>query len=1014
MVENVGRKVTLIVALLVAALALLLYNPLVHGRSPFPLGLDIAGGERLLYALDIEGARQQGVVGQTESDAEVLQQTISVMRQRCDAAGETEAVLRQVGTNRIEISLPRQTNRGAIVTAPLAEEVLDTGLPSVRLQAPEAVLANFPSTGLIQIDQERMRYRVRIKDVLEVSKRGEGGTDVTAHATGATVTLIDADEIKAALENLGDMRFLAVAVDGDLRRLGTDDSTVRERLRAWLAAPENAGAPISQFNELGRDKGGLPPGLAVFPRRPQAGEAVLPLAQRNPAEFLILVMPASGEDKFTGADLARVFPDNDRSGYPAVGFEMSAEAAPRFGDFTSALEKQQMAIVLNDEWVTAPVINQGLYGPSIIEGHFNLTERDALVTVLRSGSLKIKPDLINTETVGASIGDDYVKKNLWSGLVTFAVVAAFMIGYYRLLGLWASIALAVNLTMLLAAMVVTHSTLTLAGIGGIVLTMGMAVDANILIFERMREEQDKGRKPIQAAKDGFQHAMSAIVDGNLTTLITAIILMWIGTGTIRGFAITLTIGILTTLFSAIVVVQVLVHFHLKRGVDKFVMARWMANPTYKFMPKAKLAIAVSSLAIVAGLVGFALLPAQKKLGIDFLGGATVKVRTEEPMDVEALRETVKKLPGDLATAEVVDLPGSRTSDGRARVFRITFKSDPEKVAVETEDTEPEARFEQEVRLGLGAVLQKGPVQVRMPAEGSTQAEAVLYFQEAHAPEEVAAIAATAGMSDATAEARAGADDVLVVRGTPAAGTHPDALGAALQNAFLGKQDSTGHEFELTGPIEESSVVGAQVVGELRDSAIKALVLSSLLILLYIRVRFAEYSYGWGALLADFHDVLTTMVAVTACIALSVVGVHFIEIDLNLTLIAAFLTILGYSLNDTIVTFDRVRENLPRVKGTLREVVDLSINQTLSRTIVTGGTVLVSALIILVFNWGTGNALEGFAFALAFGCLTGTYSSIFIAGPVFVWLEERKLRKQGGNPSAPGRKPQPKPPVEGTV
>jgi SecD/SecF fusion protein len=1007
MVENVGRKVTLIVALLAGAIALLLYNPLVHGSAPFPLGLDIAGGERLLYQLDIEGAKARGEIGENETDAEVLQQTITVMRQRCDAAGQTEAILRQVGTNRIEVSLPRLTDRGAIVTAQLAEAVSEAGLPDIVLLASPEVLNDFPSSGLVQIDGERIRYEGRVGNRLRADERDLATQ--AAHEAGATVTLVDADEMKAALENLGDMRFLALAVDQDYRRAGTDKQSVLRKLGEWLAKPENANAPISDFNSLSPNEGGPPQGLHVHPFKPQAGMEVLPLAQRDPDDpnqFEVVVLPANADETFTGADLERVSASQDELGYPAVGFEMSDEASGRFGRFTGRLEGRRMAIVLNDEIVTAPEINEPLYQSAIIKGRFSASERDALVTVLRSGSLKIKPELINTETVGASIGDDYIRKNLLAGLVTFSVVVAFMIAYYRSLGLWAAIALMVNMTLLLAAMVVTHSTLTLAGIGGIVLTMGMAVDANILIFERIREEQDKGRKPMQAAKDGFQHAMSAIVDGNLTTLITAIILMWIGTGTIRGFAVTLTIGILTTLFSAIVVVQVLVHYQLQRGVQRFAMSRWLANPSFKFFDKAKVAIAVSGAVIVVGLGFFLWMPAQKKLGIDFLGGATVKVRTEQPMAAGDLRRLVEALPEPLGSAEVVDLPGSRDESGRARVFRITFKSDPDAAT----EGEPEARFEQEVRLGLGEVLQQGPIQVRVP-EGSAEAEAVLYFQTEHPPAEVAAIAEAAGLAGATAVPREDAADILVVRGTPAAGARVDALEAALQGAFRGKQDSSGRDFELTGPVEESSAVGAQVVGELRDSAIKAIVLSSLLILLYIRVRFAEYSYGWGALLADFHDVLTTMVAVTFAIA-----VPFIHVDLNLTMIAAFLTILGYSLNDTIVTFDRVRENLPRVKGTLREIVDLSINQTLSRTIVTGGTVFVSALIILAFNLGTGNALEGFAFALAFGCLTGTYSSIFIAGPVFAWLEERKLRKQGGSPSAPVRKPQQpsKPSLEGTI
>lgn len=1003
MVENAGRKVILIVALIVAAIALLAYEPLRTGRAPFPLGLDIAGGERLVYRIDLDQAAKDGLTSGADDSADLMQQTIAVMRERCDNAGNTEAVIRRVGTDRIEVNLPRvSSTRTGLVVGKLAAAISAEGLPVVLLEASPKALDSFPgSGGTLKIDNERLSYSLRVGNQLTLKERGVESS-ISDHAAGATVTLMSGDNFKEGLESLGDMRFLAVAQDEDIRRTGTDLLSAQQKLRDWLSKPENAKASISLYNAVPQEAGGPPRGMEWYPEKIRQGEAVPPMVDR---QFLLVKRPASFEETFTGSNLLRVGPGQDKAGYPAIEFTMNDAdgSALRFGRFTDKLVDKRLAIVMNNEIITAPTINSPLYSNAIIEGRFGLAERDAMVTVLRSGSLKIKPKLEASETVGASIGDDYVRKNVWAGVTTLSIIIGFLLVYYGRLGMWASAVLLLNLLLLMGGMVLLNGTLTLAGIGGIVLTVGMAVDASILIFERIREEQAKGRKPMQAAKDGFDHAMSAIVDGNLTTLITAFILMYVGTGTIRGFAVTLTIGIITTMFCALVALRVCVHHELKRGVQSFQMREFFRNANFKFMSYRKPALVITGTLLVAGVALFAWLPNHQKYGIDFLGGATVKVRTEQPIAADDLRARVEKLGGSMATAEVVDMPGSRDGNGRAREFRITFKSNPD--ATDAKGRELENQFKQEIANGLADLLQKGPIEVAVTGDA---ASATLYFEGSHSSTEVQARLADAGFTNGTATSREGQSNVFSVQGNVAGGTDAETLRSALATAFEGQNDTAGREFKLALPIPESSVVGAQVVGELRDSAIKALAISALLILLYIRVRFAEYSYGWAALLADLHDVIATLAAIALLIL-----IPWIRVELNLTMIAAFLTILGYSLNDTIVVFDRIRENRPRVKGSLLEVCDLSINQTLSRTVITSGTTILSSLVILIFNFGTGNALEGFAFALTFGVVAGTFSSIYIASPVLVYFEERaekKAKAAGHLPTAP----KPKPAVEDTV
>jgi len=1008
MLENVGRKVILIVALLVGSLLLLTIPD-----QPIRMGLDIAGGTRLLYRLDFEEAKATGAIAAEEDSAQVLQDTIAIIRDRVDPEGVREPVIRRAGTDRIEIQLPGSVGvKGGTVTGTLGQDVSATGSGNLVLAEAESLLAGFPGGGgTVRVGAEEIRYENRFGSELHGIVRGFQGTEMSSHASGETVILVSDDSIKNAIENLGDLRFYGVAQPADFTSMGTDRVTEVQKLETWLRKPENAEVPISVYNSLSVEEGGAPDGLLWFPPRLPDGSEPIPRDQLRTeggsgSWEAVVVPPANWT--FTGADLARVFPTQDQVGYPAVGFEMGPKARNRFADFTEQYVKQRIAMVLNDQVVTAPEINERLAGTSQISGGaggFTDSEVRQMVTVLRSGSLKIKPILEAEQKVGATLGADYVQRGFQGALLAIGLTLIFMAVYYRRLGLFACMALLANLTMLMGAMVLLQATLTLPGIAGIILTVGMAVDANILIFDRIREEGEKGRKPIQAAKDGFANALSAILDANVTTLITALILYNVGTGPIRGFAVTLSIGILTSMFAALVITRVLVTLQIQRGVEAWSMSRWLADANFGFMRFSKLAFVLSTVLVVAGTTFFLILPDNRKLGIDFLGGARVHVRTEQALRTEEVRELVGRIPGDIGTtAEVAALPISQDPNNKDhyRQFAITFKTP----AGSAGEQGGEVVFEREIRAGLAEVLQRGPIEASVIDQ---HADLALYFEQAHSLEDVRNVLTGSVIGDPQVSLREGRDDVFVVSGTAPPGTSAEVLTVQLQQRFDAAVDSGGRSFRFAEPVPENSVIGAQVVGELRDSAIQAILLSIFLVVMYIRVRFAEYSYGIAAVVAVVHDVLITLGAVAVMIV-----VPFIQVEMNLTLIAAFLTILGYSLNDTIVIFDRVRENLPRVKGSLSEIVNLSINQTLSRTIVTSLTTLITILVVLAFNLGTGNVLEGFMFALAIGVVSGTYSTIFIACPLLVWLENRARKNGERDVVAMARKQRNQPKTEGAA
>jgi SecD/SecF fusion protein len=973
MLENAHRKIILISILLVAA-ALLLIIP----DRPMRMGLDLAGGTRLVYSLPIEEARKSGQVGADETDDAIVADTIAIFRNRIDPTGVLDPIIRNAGSNRIEIQLPGVadlTTVGAKGNLTAAISVGESeGLSLSTENATE--LAGFPGGGgVIKIGAERIRYEQRVGNRLLDLTRGFERTPQTEHAEGEAVALVSDDAIRNAIENLGDLQFYIAARPGDFQALGTDEEAERAKVRAWLEQPVNKGASLAIYNALPREQDGPPEGIRWFPQALEEGAAAIPVAER-----LFALKQPPEKWLFRGEDLESVTRTQDQTGYPAVGFTMKPSRRNAFGEYTEEHKKEPMAIVLNDEIVSMATIDEALYGHAQIHGRFTATQVESLVRVLRSGSLKIKPELQTQERVGATLGGEYVRRCFLSGIVSLLCVVAYMVAYYRRLGVLAVVALLCNLLLLLGGMVALKATLTLPGIAGIILTVGMAVDANILVFERIREEQEKGHKVVQASINGFKNAMSAILDANITTIITALILMKLGTGPVAGFAVTLIVGILTSLFAALVIVRVLVHLQLEKRASTFTMARWLAEPNYDFLSKTKIAVSGSLLVIVAGVAFFLYLPDSKKLGIDFLGGASVKIRTEDPQETNAVRALVAQIPGSIGeSSDVAALPAS-SAPGGYRQFRISFKTDPNAPPV----MHSEATFEGEIRRGLEPILQRGPIELGVVDD---RAQIVLYFEEDQRLDDVRATLEQADLTELELAQREGRSDVFTASAKVATGTDPATLRTRLRTAFESRADSGGDAMTLAEPIPETTVVGGQVVGELRDSAILAILFSLAAVIFYLQLRFAKYSYGIATVVAVAHDVLVTLAAIGVMVAFPLVSV-----EINLPMIAAFLTIVGYQINDTIVLFDRVRENLPRMKGTLTEIVNVSINQTLSRTITTTGTVLLTLIVLFAFSVGTGSVLEGFSFAMIIGMISGTYSTIFIASPVFLWLENRSRRK----------------------
>ncbi len=603
--------------------------------------------------------------------------------------------------------------------------------------------------------------------------------------------------------------------------------------------------------------------------RPGAGNEVLPSLDDEGVYYILERAPV-----VTGEELVDAQPDFDQNGRPAVSFRFNPTGARKFGDYTAENIGNPFAIVLDGEVISAPVIQSHIAGGSgIITGNFNVEESTKLAILLRAGALPAGLEFLEERTVGPELGADSIEAGKIACIVAFALVLIFMFASYGTFGIFANIALIVNVGLIFGLLSMIGATLTLPGIAGIVLTIGMAVDANVLVFERIREEMKSAKGPARAIELGYEKAMSAIIDANLTTFLTAVILYVMGSGPVRGFAITLGLGIITSVFTALFVTRLIAVIWFERRRPKTVLQgralRLVPQETnWDFFKRWKMSLGISAVMIVVALGSFGL--QGLNFGIDFKGGTTIRTQSAAPVDIGTYRGAMDVLElGDISITEVFD-PTFGPEQNVAMV-RIQAQDDQESVSAEMIQTVEDA------------------LQVAVPDVKFTSVESV----------------------------------------------------------------------------------GPKVSGELIQTAVIAVILAIGAVLIYIWMRF-EWQFAVGAVVALVHDVVLT------------IGVFSeIQIQFDLAIIAALLTIVGYSLNDTVVVFDRVRENLRKYKQMpLGEVLNLSINETLSRTVMTSVTTLL-ALLALYFLGG--DVIRGFVFAMIWGVIVGTYSSIFVASTVLLWL-----------------------------
>ncbi len=863
-----------------------------------------------------------------------------------------------------------------------------------ELQPPDDLPPGSDLGSMIDSTIDTLRERIDTYGIKESVISRQGTAEVVIELPGKGKD--EAETIRSVVSRVGRLEFRLVAFD-DLKN-GVNVADERQRLEELLA--QHAGKAADQVDVTALDRR-FPDALyrwvpfsdkLLRENRPQTeeGERDWAAAPLTADDFLLIRKDTSPARTFTGADIATAGVGQDKRGGQGVSIALRADRRSDLGDFTEQNVGQRMAILLDERVAQSPaVIQDRLPGDFIIEsnqiGGFSEREIRDYLTVIRSGSLQMKPRLLYENTIGPSLGESAIQAGSNAALISLFITIAFMVAYYRWHGVHASLTLVANMLVLGGLLVFLGATITLPGLAGLILTFGMAIDANILIYERMREEKERAHSPGQVVKLGFEKALSTIIDSNLTSFITALILYKLGSGPVRGFAVVLMLGLMTSVWAALVVGRAAYDLLLESGRLKAIgsMARWIpADTQVGFMRAAGTCLRVSGVAVVGSLVAF-FAADSSKYGLDFVGGYKAQVRLAQA----ATQGEIKgRIDGVFPGAQVVSVadPDSAAGDG-TRQFLIKIKDvdQPARAADEGQD-DLRARFEQPVREALAGLLLPDFVTDLVLEEqadaGTTLVHGTLHFEGEADPAAVAAALTTLP----GVETSAAGPGAVAFRGTqPGIGLQPQVVAQRLKSAL---EDAPGLP-RPSEPLVESTTIGGRVGGDLRDSAIRALLLSFAAMIVYIRLRFREYSYGLAAVVALVHDVIITLGVIMVARQ-----VGLVDLELDLTMIAVFLTIIGYSINDKIVIFDRVRENLPRMNRPLVEVLDVSMNQVLARTLLTSTTMMLSLLVIFFMNKGQQNLLEGFAFAMIVGVVVGTYSSIFVASPVLLMLDNRRREK----------------------
>jgi SecD/SecF fusion protein len=1062
----------------------------------FRRGIDLAGGTILICEVDREKAGR-------DLDSTEIKTLAEKLKKRIDENDLKNVVVRPVGTNRVEIILPFAAKTGSSGEKGKANDA--EFVEEVRQKVRQAGVLKFTILANLDDDRDGIEAARRIiddpsdEDKKKLTAAAEKGAPPPGPEQEFTVKAAGTEELpvnyvwleigKDEREDLGlSEKYEKEAPDARSRSAHMYPLLEKFRNKTYVSESTPNGQRDTSYVIYSR------PFVKKDPTEDEKGKKV---------EYFILTR-RSDRDTLSVKDDVRVraYPTSDRNGFPAVGFEFTTpNGANRFRQLTERNRRQgfhrQMAIVLDEKIVSAPQLNDPLPGAGIIEGGgrgFRIEDVNQLISILRSGNLnaELKPDPVSENTIGATLGAETKRNGLIAVAGSFAAVMIFMVIYYRFAGLVACVALFINLLMTVGFMVAMHAAFTLPGLAGMVLMLGMAVDANVLIYERLREERERGATLTTAIRNGYDRALPTIIDTHFTSIFTSIVLYMFGNDALKGFSVALTVGLIISLFTSLYITRLMFDFWThKRWLTELRMMKLFARPKFDFMKIRYPMFALTAFLTVAGLVLF-LWRGEKVLNVDFTQGTAyggrlkdgqaktlpqmlallskesqdsrLKVEKVEPAilaDAAEAGKTAEQIyniyyvgeskPATVALSNKPEgaTPAEQLENLKARASRLpdvsveqVFVGDDasrlgggqsQSFTVRTTEKEKElvqVMLDRLLREGDDPLLEKvkaQPFEVTGPSTSITFDKPVTpaYLKDfilrelkirERLPQAVdptsvvevkgvfSADAGTAAEEGRTLKFRTVTVDVSKNSEFPRLNDPKETKEGkekerdALQRALVAAKNT----FESRPVPERLETFDPALAKDTRTKALMAILLSWVAILAYLWFRFGSWQFGLAAVLCLIHDLCFTLGCIAVCHYLhdTTIGslLRLQDFKIDLAAVAALLTLVGYSVNDTIVVFDRIREVRGKNPMLTPQMINDSVNGTLSRTVLAALTVF---LVVVVLYWFGGEGVHLFAFVMVMGVIVGTYSSIYIASPLLLIFGEGKSRFKTRTPGGDG-------------
>jgi SecD/SecF fusion protein len=1078
-------RVIFILFVLLAALFFICPQPWkLFGNDPWSQklnlkpGIDMVGGTSLLYEIKTPEGGYHGSHTLAEDVMESL-------KKRVDPNGVRNLIWRPQGNNRLEIQLPASPNAAKAKAAQVVFSDAARALEDTNIRPPEVVAAVEHQTGSARDAKLKALaagspQRQKLFDTLVQTYDGIQTAHANKQADVEARKTVEYDKLKDQIDGTDlSVQDLEAVLDAPAEERAAKLAEMKQKYAGFparLTAIDHFASAYDQFNQvkgsiddaaqLKRELQGsgvlefhilandlAPSQYAAMAQRlkekgprSESGDTVKWFQVDRPQDVGDFAKPEEWNGKFyvlcyitpdqsmingPGIEhwaLESAQPAQDNTGARAVGFNFDAQGGAYFSQFTGKNLHKPLSAILDNKIVSVANIQSKIGRQGIISrgGGYDNAEFNYLISTLNAGSLPatLADEPISEHTVGPQLGADNLKAGLLACIFGLVIVAIFLISYYYLAGVVATFAVFMNVVLILGILAAFNATFTLPGIAGIVLTIGAAVDANVLIFERLREEQHRGLSLRMAMRNAYLHAKSAIWDSNATTIITSIILVWLGSEEVKGFGLTLLIGLISSLFTALFVTRTIFNilidqFHIQNLSSlPLTFPKWdkFLKPNIDWMKLVPYFITFSAIFLAVGMTAFVVEAKAGQLAdIDFASGTQVQFELKQPMGIADLRALFTKAANPNLPAPTIQ---SVSADNTSYEV-ITPNTDPKAVREAVLDvvgtrvkTDLPSKFDhvgEPMDAAFGKIIlpiTKVPFQVNgytVPKADSYLGGAAIVLNNLQPPLKVGEIKSR--IDAEVAQGGAGNQqgqyyDFTVI--SPTGSDTPANTAIVLvadPNIPYDKDEGKWRE-DLVAPmwklvnnavnrqaqLQKVSNFNPQVAGDTQEAAAMALLLSSLVILLYIWFRFGNLKYGAATVLAMLHDTFL----VVGAIGLShwvVSGTpwlaHALLIDpvrVNLTIVAAVLTVMSYSMIDTIVVFDRIRENRGKFGHMSRQIINDSINQTLSRTLLTCGTTIVTVAGMYVVG---GPGIHGFTFVLLVGILVGTYSSIAIGSPILL-------------------------------